>query len=614
MLKRSLINIIALLFCSGIAAGQEVFVGLQSDPLMKNNASLASKLSANDTINLPFFDDFSGPYHLPDIKKWADNFVFINNNYSNRQVTSGIATFDALDNTGYLYETASSSGFEADHLTSQPINLNYPASDNIWLSFYYQPGGYGDIPEENDSLSLHFFAPDEKKWYSVWRIPGYSNQAFKPATIRIDNSRFLKKGFRFRFVNYASMSPNLNDPSMIGNCDHWNVDYIVLDRNRNSADTIYKDVAFRYPSRSLLKTYEAMPWRQFNQAYLLEMGSSLPVHYRNNDVIIRNVTRNFEIWDIYKNSLSESFTAGATNIDPLTNVDYNAKLTYRFKTDNSDSALFRIKSWLITDDFDPKQNDTTVYYQHFGNYFAFDDGTSEGGYGINGQGSRNAMVACRFKSFIQDTLRAISICFNDSYLNANQRLFDLMVWDDNNGIPGNLLYTQGEVMVKPGRSINGYYTYTLATSIMVNNNFYVGWKQRSETFLNAGIDVNTSNSGRQYYWINGNWHQSQVSGTLMIRPTVGAPLSTGLRIPEYQNHSKLHFWPNPAGEFINFDSTEFPADGSIYISIIDLSGRELIKVQLAEMIDISCLHEGIYIIIASRNGSPLGINRLVKTK
>ena len=37
--------------------------------------------------------------------------------------------------------------------------------------------------------------------------------------------------------------------------------------------------------------------------------------------------------------LSISFSAGATNIDPLTNVDYNANLVYTFNSDNNDSAL-----------------------------------------------------------------------------------------------------------------------------------------------------------------------------------------------------------------------------------------------------------------------------------
>jgi len=202
---------------------------------------------------------------------------------------------DAIDETGELYERASSALFTADFLTSEPINLGFAPSDNIWLSFFYQPGGLGDLPEENDSLTLQFYAPTESKWYSVWKAKGnIIQQEFKPVIIRINQLRFLKKGFKFRFVNYASLSPNMNDPSMNGNCDHWNIDYVLIDRNRNEADTLFPDVAFRYPLRSILKTYEAMPWKQFRQVYLQEMGSAIPITYRNNDTIVRNVTRNFK--------------------------------------------------------------------------------------------------------------------------------------------------------------------------------------------------------------------------------------------------------------------------------------------------------------------------------
>ncbi len=315
-----------------------------------------------------------------------------------------------------------------------PINLAYTSSDNIWLSFFYQAGGLGDPPEEKDSLTLQFLAPDENKWYSVWKTDSISEQRFTPVIIKVDDSRFLKNGFQFRFVNYASLSPNLNDPSLAGNCDIWNIDYVLLDKNRNASDTIFKDVAFRLPIRSLLKSHESMPWRQFKEIELQEMRSSIPIHYRNNDIIVRNVTRNFEIWDVYKNTEADAFSAGATNIDPLTNVDYNANLIYTFQSQNEDTALFRITCSLKTDEFDPKSNDTTVYYQVFNNYIAFDDGSAEGGYGINGLGSRNAMVACRFDSYIPDTIRAIRICFNDSYLESNKRAFDLIVWDDNNGV------------------------------------------------------------------------------------------------------------------------------------------------------------------------------------
>jgi hypothetical protein len=615
MIKKALLNIILLVLLAGPCAGQEVVAGLQTNIIIENVVKFNPDLKSviEDTLELPFFDDFSGSFITPDKRKWSDDYVFINDTYSDRQITTGIATLDAIDNTGRLYEEASSIVFEADHLTSQPINLNYPASDNIRLSFHYQPGGTADLPEENDSLTLQFYAPAEDKWHSVWKSKGNNYPGFKAKMIKIDQSRFLKKGFRFRFINYASLTANLIDPSISGNCDQWNIDYVILDKNRDAGDTIYADVAFTHPLRSLLNNYEAMPLKQFREIYTQEMGSSIAIHYRNNDVIPRNVTRNFEIFDVYNNEVSETFTAGAINIAPLTSVDHYALHTYTFNPSNDDSALFRIKATLITDNFDPKENDTLVYYQHLGNYFAFDDGSAEAGYGINGLGSRNAMVAYRFRSYIEDTLRAISICFNNSYMNSNIRSFDLMVWDDSNGQPGNILYSLEEVLVKQGETVNGFHTYTLPSSIPVDGIFYIGWRQRSETFLNAGIDINTNNNGRQYYWINGNWNVSQIRGTLMIRPVLGPLLNTSVNDVLYSNNNKLRFWPNPAKDFIIIDPGDQMNPESFYITIYDLQGRRMISVPLRDKIDISSLKEGLYIITAEKNGLPAGYGRLVKT-
>lgn len=389
MNRQAILYTLLIIVCTIRINAQEVITGLQSNIKVREaweNLDKRKGITLADTLDLPFFDDFSKPAIFPDPMKWQDNFVFINNSYSDQQITEGIATFDAIDNTGRLYETASSFGFEADHLTSKPINLNYSSSEEIFLSFFYQPGGLADAPEEKDSLIVQFFAPAENKWYSVWKATDTTLHPFKPVIIKIENTRFLKNGFRFRFINYASLSASLADPSMIGNCDQWNVDYVYLNRNRNDADTIPADVAFTLPVRSALKTYEAMPWKQFRQVFLSEMGPSIPIHYRNNDKVIRNITRNFEIKNIYGNVEAYSFSAGATNINASTNIDYKANLIYTFNTDNTDSALFRIKCILITDDFDPKNNDTIIYFQNFKDYFAFDDGTAESGYGINGLG------------------------------------------------------------------------------------------------------------------------------------------------------------------------------------------------------------------------------------
>ena len=616
MNKWTLLNIILLNSLLTVSA-QEVVTGLTSNFTIRaawENLDKKKGLTSSDTLELPFFDDFSKITVYPDQKKWQDNYVFVNNNYSEKQKTAGVATFDALDNSGRLYETASPEGFEADHLTSRPINLNYLTSDNVFLSFFYEPGGLADMPESKDSLTLQFYAPTESKWYSVWKVSGDTAKGFKAAIIPVDKPKYLKKGFQFRFINYASLSASTGDPAMLGNCDQWNVDYVLLARNRNNADTIPADVAFTLPVRSILKTYESMPWKQFKQIFLSEMGSWIYIHYQNNDKIIRNVTRDFEIWDVYKNSLAYSFSAGATNIDPFSKVDYKANLLYTFNTASSDSALFRIKSYLVTDFFDPKDDDTIIYSQKFGNYFSFDDGSSESGYGINGLGSRNAMVAYRFRSFLPDTLRALQICFNDSYLNANQRAFDLMVWSDNNGIPGETVYTQEEMVVTQGQGINGFYTYVLKDPQAINGYFYVGWKQRSETFLNAGFDLNTPNGGKQFYWLNGDWNLSQAKGTLMIRPVFGTPANITSIAKINAGKKSIKVWPNPAKDYINFEVGDILLKNPPIIKITDLQGREMMETTFTNKIDISSLPDGMYFIMLNIDGKPFGYTRFIKAQ
>lgn len=616
MVKRLLLYL-AFFFCTpAVIFSQEIVTGLQSNKILSSGPQMrgSAKGAFADTISLPFFDDFSRPMVSPDPSKWSDNFVFINNTYSSEQITKGVATFDILDDRGKLYETAAPSVFAADHLTSKPIDLTFPAGSGIFLSFLYEAGGLSDPPEVNDSLTLQFYAPAEKTWYSVWRKSGQTKTGFRNVILPVDQPRFLMKGFRFRFTNYASLSRNLNDPSMLANCDIWNVDYVRLNTGRNPADTVFNDVAFRLPLRSLLQNYESMPWKQFLQVYLQEMGGTIPVNYRNNDVIVRNVTRDFEIRDVYQNVKAHSFTAGAVNVEPQVNTAYNASLIYTFSSSNPDSALFKVTCSLKTDEFDPKVNDTLVYYQVFSNYFAYDDGSSEGGYGINGLGSRNAMFACRFKSYFPDSLRAVQICFNDSYQDANQRMFDLMVWNDNNGVPGDLIYTVGEQMVENGSSINGFHTYRLPVALPVDGNFYVGWKQMSETFLNAGFDINTNPKERQFYWLNGNWNPSQVNGAVMIRPVIGSAIITGIDNYQNQTASQVKIWPNPATDQIRVSMTERPYSSSAFISIIDISGHEVMKVPYSETLDISRLSNGVYIVVTVVDGRRVGYNRLIKSR
>lgn len=615
MIRRLVLFLFLLLLAKATITAQEVVTGPATNHLLSNKAAKGyppvSK-NGSDTISLPFIDDFSytGPY--PDARLWADNFVFINNTYSVDQLTRGMATFDLLNENGKLYPWAETWTFPADMLTSRYINLDYAPADSIYFSFMYQPGGIGDTPEPGDSLTLLFWSPLTGSWHSVWKTEGGNSRPFRNVIIPVTQPHFLKKGFRFRFMAYGSLSMG-SDPAMKSSCDNWNIDYVKLDKNRHRADTILHDVAFTLPLRSLLKTHETIPMKHFRNIVFSEMGSYIPVTYTNNDNVVRNVTRLFEIKNLNTGFVVHSYSGGATNINPGDVVSYAAPLFYTYETTGSDTVSFRVRSYLITDEFDRKENDTISYIQHFGNVFSFDDGSSEAGYGINGLGARNAMVAFRFRAWVPDTLRAIMICFNSSYHNASLRAFDLAVWNDDNGFPGEMIYSSEGEIPELGEEINGFHTYILDKPVSVNGIFFIGWKQRSETFLNAGVDLNTPHQGRQFYWLNGQWYKSQITGSLMIRAVTG-PRIPSIGINDIPIHTgNISVWPNPVRDILYVEAGDNLIH-NITIVIYDLSGREIIRLSGSNNINVSSLRPGIYILTTCKEGMITGKHKFIKIR
>jgi hypothetical protein len=267
---------------------------------------------------------------------------------------------------------------------------------------------------------------------------------------------------------------------------------------------------------------------------------------------------------------------------------------------------------IITDDFDPKTNDTIIYYQQFTDYFAVDDGTAEAGYGINGDGSRNAMVALKYRSFVPDSVKALKICFNDAYDNANRVGFDIMVWADDNGKPGVLLGTTDGPVADPGASPNGFVIYPFDKPVFVNGDFWVGWKQLSDKFLNAGLDLNTVAAGRHYYSLSGTWEPSQVQGTVMLRPVmVGSGSATSSDDGTLLNDLFM-IYPNPSrGQVTLIASDRAPED--FIIDVISVTGARVMSLARTDHPDFSSLPSGTYmIIIKTREGKPLSLLRLIK--
>jgi hypothetical protein len=213
----------------------------------------AGAFDRGSSIELPFIDDFSTD-RFPgnaggEDELWLDLKAFRNNTYGLNPPTIGVATFDGADEFGYPYDFgAGNAAVPCDTLTSVPVNLDYDASENIWFSFYYQAFGFGERPELADSLVLQFYSASLDQWFWAWSSPGLANnvgqsaEEFTKVFIPVVQERYLNDGFQFRFVNYATPK---------GALDHWHIDYVHLDRNRQENEVL-DDVAFVYPIRTLL--------------------------------------------------------------------------------------------------------------------------------------------------------------------------------------------------------------------------------------------------------------------------------------------------------------------------------------------------------------------------
>jgi hypothetical protein len=571
------------------------------------------KAGITDTLGLPFFDDFSRNLGYPDPELWSDEFVFINNSYPVNPPSIGVATFDAIDNSGYPNGN-SNIPFESDFLTSMPLDMDYPGQNDTWLSFFYQPQGFGDEPEPGDSLTVEFYSPVSDKWKSVWSAEGKPVHPFKQVWIQVADTSYFHTGFRFRFKNYASFSKSESYVGYYSNADHWNLDYVYLDKGRSQSDSSIKDVSMITNLPSILKSYESVPWRHFPSAYLTEIQPAMKISYRNNDIITRNVTRFLEIKDLLSGSAPYSLSGGAVNVEAGAKQEYEFLFNYPFDENNNDSAIFSIKSFLVTDDDDYKWNDTVIRYQVFNNYYAYDDGTAEAGYGISGEGTSGAALAYRFKTYNKDTLRSVKMYFNRSLDNVSQVYFKLAVWDhdQNTDRPGTLIYSMSGYRPEYYNELNKFYTYNLDTLLVVSDIFYVGWIQTTTVLLNVGFDVNNNNRNKIFYNLGQEWTNSSFNGSLMIRPVLGK--SSGVHV--YSNGltgKEVQVFPNPASDFIRIELPSYSVNYPVIINIFNLQGGLVYQssISINENIPVQNLLPGMYLIRAEIPGLGIYNTRLL---
>ncbi|MCC7050282.1 MAG: T9SS type A sorting domain-containing protein [Bacteroidia bacterium] len=554
---------------------------LTSDTLRKDTTYYLTK----DTIRII---NLGGAYGI-----WTDHNVYLNDNYPVNPTTITVATFDGLDSVGMPYDFSKPNTYGvADYLTSKPIDLksNITSTDTtVYFSFFYQPQGIGNAPEEDDSLAVEIYSPSVGYWRHLWSVKGSELPAsndFKQVMIPIRDSLLLTKGVQFRFKNYATLS---------GDFDHWHIDYIKLDKNRSATDTVIFDIAVTNIERSFLNGFYVMPYKYFKNSPDAYLKNTVSCSIRNLSNL--SPTSSSLALNIYhQGALAYSKNYGVVPFTPgLTKTIAQPRDNYKFVSatseDWSDFKVMYNFSSTISPTVDLRSNDTVSFNQAFRDYFQRDDGSTEAAYYIDGQGS----VAVKFQVPRADTLRALDMLFLPLTPGGLNALFKIRVWEDSAGFPGKVLYESSHHLNPSVTNRNYPALFMLDKTVIVNNYFHVGWYQEGNEQLNIGFDKNTDNSLFASYNVDGSWYASTKAGTPLIRPWLGANTAVGLTSTSSNKNYKV--FPNPSKKVIylniykNFDYQIFNPLGQIVSQGFDASGSSSISVE--------ALPSGLYYITVS---------------
>ena len=565
-----------------------------------------SKLRANVVQTLPFYDDFSTSRLYPDSTKWRNRNVFVNDGFPLHPVTRNGATFDVLDELGQVYEYAISNPFIAEYLYSTTIRLDsvfepepraLTPADSVYLSFYYQPQGNGLPPESNDSLVLEFGIPNEydTTWNHVWSVPGQTLSKFlqendscyfKQVMIPINDLKYFTGNFFFRFYNYASIA-NQSVPTNRGNEDNWNIDMVYLNYGRSVHDGSYPKVCFTGTTPSFLGKYRAMPYKHYRVNPTSSITEEFEVMLSNLDKEPHNLQYHYTVEQVNGH---QAFTYHGHPVSMAAeqhNYSHYAFVANLFSLDfDHDSTSYLIRHYISDSTCNPPMTDSLVHHQGFYNYFAYDDGIPEMGYGVEpGSGS----FAVQFDLSELDTLRGVQILFNHTLHDANNKYFDIVVWKDNNGRPGEEYYRLSNRKPKWEDKLYKFGYYEFDKLIKLSGVFYIGIVQQSNGLINVGFDTSRDNSSRNFYNVNGSWQPSTKPGCIMMRPVLGDDYYIGVEEP---TASKVNVYPNPASSTLHIEGIEQGAAIEVY----DLTGRKVLASAFTPTLSVETLPAGLYLL------------------
>lgn len=585
---------ILAILCLWLGASTSLWAQLQLVPLEVgatdpgNEPTNTARIQA---IQLPFFDDFSTAASTrPDAQLWKPGSgVYINNTLTTRQPSINVATFDGLDGSGVPYNFGNEQAQgDSDTLVSQPIGLGgLKPADSLYISYYWQAKGLGELPDLADTLQLEFLNTTGD-WVAVWKQPGgNADSLFRQTFIAIVNPAYLHDNFQFRFRAFGRLS---------GAFDTWHLDYIYLNKGRSLTDRFIKDIAVRKPLTSFLKRYTAMPFKHYFANPAAATADSVRTDIVNLFNNFNFTSYTFTIFDEvgkkevqrYQQPVSSIIAARQTQvksvaIQPLTRPSTGNRMRLRYKFD-----------LLTTDDQNPtiptvnlRRNDTISAITELADYYAYDDGSAEFGIRMN---QRLGRTAVRFISNQPDTLGGVRMALVPFRKDINGQGFTIQVYSNRNGKPDQVLY-QKSVPVKYGTNRNDFVEYEFNSGVAVVDTFYVGWLQISEDGLAVGFDRNSSLGTSQLVSnLSTEWtDNTEIQGSVMLRPFFGGKTSGIITGAEPSPTRALSVFPNPTTGLIRWESASvrqievFSLQGINVRTIVPAEGQR--EASLAELSD-----------------------------
>lgn len=505
----------------------------------------------------------------------------------------------------------------ADIFAEMQVDTLFPG-DTIWASTGCQPGLFtivtdtltpitqGEIAVPCDSV---FTTVADTTWYHIWSVPGQTlesflaendGQYFKQVMIPILDLRYFRDDFYFRFFNYASIV-NSSLPANRSNEDNWNIDFVYLDLDRSATDTDYPMLTFSGQRPSFFNRYQAIPYRQYRVNPNSAIRENLEIDIANLDDIDHEASYYYTVQQIGGN---QHYTR---HVDPVTIQPYRESgfldcpefgespacpyVGELFALDMwNDSVSYQISHYVYDSTVNPPLVDSLVYRMGMYNYYAYDDGIPELGFGVRPAGGK---FGVRFDLTDYDTIQGVQMLFNHTLNDANDKYFDIVVWKDENGKPGEEIYRMQNQRPHWQEQPYRFTYYKFDKTVTSASTFYVGIEQRNDALINIGFDASVDNIQYNFVNTNGSWQQSSKHGSLMIRPVVGASYYIGVEENGPSTGSgTFTIYPNPVRSTLHIEGD---VEGS-QMSLYDITGRKVLEAEGQSELSVDHLVNGLYFI------------------